>query len=48
MARQKAELDELKSDLDSKRVEFEASGGTPTPGQPKRRWRNKLGLSGDE
>jgi chromosome segregation ATPase len=48
MARQKAELDELKSDLESKRQQFETSGGPSAPGQPKRRWRDKLGLSGDE
>jgi len=48
MARQKMELDELKCELESKRQEFEASGGAPNQGQPKRRWRDKLGLSGDE
>ena len=48
MARQKAELDELKSDLESKRQQFETSGAPTAPGQPKRRWRDKLGLSGDE
>jgi chromosome segregation ATPase len=48
MARQRAELDELKSDLEAKKQEYESSGGAPVQGQPKRRWRDKLGLSGDE
>jgi len=48
MARQKADLDELKSDLESKQQQFASSGGAPVQGQPKRRWRDKLGLSGDE
>lgn len=48
MARQRMELDELKSDLESKRQDYEATGGLPAQGQPKRRWRDKLGLSGDE
>jgi chromosome segregation ATPase len=48
MARQRMELDELKSDLDAKKQDFESSGGASAQGQPKRRWRDKLGLSGDE
>lgn len=49
MARQKAELEELKSELESKQQELANSGGAPTAqGHPKRRWRDKLGLSGDE
>jgi chromosome segregation ATPase len=48
MARQRMELDELRSDLEAKKQEFESSGGAPVQGQPKRRWRDKLGLSGDE
>jgi chromosome segregation ATPase len=48
MARQKAELEDLKSELDSKQQQFDSSGGAPAAGQPKRRWRDKLGLGGDE
>lgn len=48
MARQKAELEDLKSELDSKQQQFESSTAAPSPGQPKRRWRDKLGLGGDE
>jgi chromosome segregation ATPase len=48
MARQKAELEELKSELDSKQQQYDSSGSSVTVGQPKRRWRDKLGLGGDE
>ncbi len=48
MARQRAELDELKSDLETKQHEFEATGGSPVSGKLQRRWRSKLGLTGDE
>jgi chromosome segregation ATPase len=48
IARQKMELDELKSELESKRQQFETTGSLPVQGQPKRNWRSKLGLAGDE
>ena len=48
LARQKVELEELRSDLDSQRQAYEASGGPGTAGAPRRRWLSKLGLSGDE
>jgi chromosome segregation ATPase len=48
MARHKMELDELKADLESQRQAFEAAGGAPAQGQPRRRWLNKLGLTGEE
>jgi hypothetical protein len=48
IARQKVELEELRSDLESQRQAFEAAGGTPVQGQPRRRWLSKLGLSGEE
>jgi chromosome segregation ATPase len=48
MARQKAELEELKSELDSKQQQFGLSTDATFAGQPKRRWRDKLGLGGDE
>jgi hypothetical protein len=44
MARQKAELEELKSELDSKQIQFDSSTTASSTGQPKRRWRDKLGL----
>jgi chromosome segregation ATPase len=49
MARQNRELEQLKSELESKQQDFESNGpAAVTQGQPKRRWRDKLGLSGDE
>jgi chromosome segregation ATPase len=45
MARQKVELDELRSELESQRQLYEPNG---PPGAPRRRWRTKLGLGGDE
>lgn len=48
MARQKVELEELKSNLEAQRQALAATGGVPTQGQPKRRWLNKLGLGGEE
>ena len=47
-ASRKSELDQLKSELESKRQDFESNGAPTVQGQPKRRWRDKLGLSGDE
>ncbi|HEX3599754.1 MAG TPA: hypothetical protein VHU84_06395 [Lacipirellulaceae bacterium] len=44
MARQKAELEELRANLEAERQLFEANGGVPTPGAPKRRWLSKLGI----
>jgi chromosome segregation ATPase len=48
IARQKVELEELRSDLDARRQSNEAAGGGGTPGAPRRRWLSKLGLSGEE
>jgi chromosome segregation ATPase len=48
MARQKMELDEMKSDLESQRQAFEAAGGPPVQGQPRRKWLSKLGLKDEE
>ena len=48
MARQKAELEELRSNLESERQLYEASGGPPAPGTPRRRWLSKLGIDGKE
>jgi predicted secreted protein len=48
MARQKAELEELKADLAEQRQLFEANGGPTAPGAPKRRWLSKFGIDGKE
>jgi chromosome segregation ATPase len=48
IARQKAELEELRSDLESQRQSHAASGTAPAAGMPRRRWLSKLGLSGEE
>ncbi|HEX4413905.1 MAG TPA: hypothetical protein VH107_09785 [Lacipirellulaceae bacterium] len=48
MARERVELDELKSNLDQQRQLYEASGGTPQPGAPRRRWMLKLGIDGKD
>ncbi len=48
MARQKAELEELRSNLESQRQLYEASGGPSAPGTPRRRWLSKLGIDGKE
>jgi hypothetical protein len=48
MARQKVELEELRSNLESQRQLLEASGGTLAPGAPKRRWLSKLGIDGKD
>ncbi len=48
MARQKAELEELRSSLASQRQSFEATGVAPVPGAPKRRWLSKLGIDGKD
>jgi hypothetical protein len=48
MARQKMELDEMKADLESQRQAFEAAGGPPVQGQPRRKWLSKLGLKEEE
>ena len=48
IARQTAELEELRANLESQRQSFEANGGTPAPGAPKRRWLSKLGIDGKE
>ena len=43
MARQKAELEELRDNLDSQRQLYESTGTIPPPGAPRRRWLSKLG-----
>jgi chromosome segregation ATPase len=48
IGRQKVEIEEMKADLEAKLQDVASSGSAPTQGQPKRRWRSKLGLSGDE
>ena len=47
LARQKVELEELRSDLETQRQTMEAGGGA-AGGAPRRRWLSKLGLSGEE
>jgi chromosome segregation ATPase len=48
MARQRVELEELKSSLDKERQLYESSGGPVAPGAPKRRWLSKLGIDGKD
>jgi chromosome segregation ATPase len=48
MARQKVELEDLRTDLESQRQAYEASGGALAPGVPRRRWLSKLGIDGKE
>ncbi len=48
IARQKMELEELRADLESKRQEYEANGGSPGTGTPRRRWLSKLGITAEE
>jgi hypothetical protein len=48
MARQKVELDKLRTNLESQRQLYESTGGVPTPGAPRRRWLSKLGIDGKE
>jgi chromosome segregation ATPase len=48
MARQKMELDERRSELESQRQAFELAGGPPSQGQPRRRWLAQLGLKDEE
>jgi DNA repair exonuclease SbcCD ATPase subunit len=50
IARQKAELEELRIELESQRQAYApAAGGTgAVAGTPRRRWLSKLGLSGEE
>jgi chromosome segregation ATPase len=45
LARQKVELDELRVQVDAERQLYEPNA---PPGAPRRRWRTKLGLGGDE
>ena len=47
MARQKAELEDLRADLDAQRNAYDNEVGTAS-GAPRRRWLSKLGLSGEE
>jgi hypothetical protein len=48
IARQKVELEELQSNLESQRQLLEANGGTLAPGAPKRRWLSKFGIDGKD
>jgi chromosome segregation ATPase len=48
IARQKAELEELKIDLDSKRQPHVPASAPGVPAPPRRRWLSKLGLSSEE
>jgi hypothetical protein len=55
IARESAQLADLKAELESQRANHEvdsaaaaAGGGGGGAQQPKRRWLSKLGLSGDE
>jgi len=48
MGRQKAELEELRNDLESQRQSQDTSGPGGVAGAPRRRWLSKLGLSGEE
>lgn len=48
LARQKAELEELRTNLDAQRQSLESTGGTSVPGAPRRRWLSKLGIDGKE
>jgi predicted secreted protein len=47
MARQKAELEDLRADLDAQRNAYDSEVGAAS-GAPRRRWLSKLGLSGEE
>ncbi len=49
IARQKVELEELRTTLDSQRQQNEAAGGpAASPGTPRRRWLSKLGIEGKD
>jgi len=48
MARQKVELEELRTNLESQRQALEANGGLPMSSAPKRRWLSKLGIDGKD
>jgi chromosome segregation ATPase len=48
MARQKAELEDLRADIESQRNAYGGNGPNPGSGVPRRRWLSKLGLSGEE
>ncbi len=48
IARQRAELDQLKVDLDAVRKNLPSHGTAAAPQLPKKRWLSKLGLTGDE
>ncbi len=47
LARHKAELEEMRNDIESQRAAF-GSGAGGVAGTPRRRWLSKLGLAGDE
>jgi hypothetical protein len=48
LARQKAELEELRANLESQRHQNEAAGVSAAPGTPRRRWLSKLGIDGKD
>lgn len=48
LARQKAELEELRADLESQRQQNEVAGVSAAPGTPRRRWLSKLGIDKDK
>lgn len=48
LARQKMELEELRSSIESQKQFIEANGGTVAAGAPKRRWLSKFGIDGKD
>jgi chromosome segregation ATPase len=49
ITREKAEIEELRSDLESRRHSAPAGGAAASPGSPpRRRWLSKLGITGDD
>jgi chromosome segregation ATPase len=48
LAREKAELEELRNTLEQQRQLIDSTGGQSTQGTPKRRWLSKLGIEGKE
>jgi chromosome segregation ATPase len=48
IARQRVELEELRTNLEAQRQLYESTGGIPVPGAPRRRWLSKLGIDGKE
>jgi chromosome segregation ATPase len=48
IARDKVQLEELRSTLESQRQQYESTGAVAPPGAPRRRWLSKLGIEGKE